>query len=411
MSCSRFSRYGFSRGAEASRRVTALLHAEQDNPVTMTRPGRHLAATTMLVGSALLAGCAVEQQVLRPQPSPNEVRAQIVALMPPGTADRAGWAVDIYAALAVLKIEPTPSNLCSVLAVTEQESTYRADPSVPGLAKIAWTEIDRKAERAGIPKLLVHAALQIKSPNGRSFSDRIDAAKTEKQLSDLFEDFIGMVPLGNRLFAGYNPVRTGGPMQVSIAFAERHAKQKPYPYPIDGSIRDEVFSRRGGLYFGIAHLLDYPARYEQPIYRYADFNAGHYASRNAAFQQAVSTASGIPLDLDGDLVREGGDDDKPGQTELAVRTLGSRLGVSNAAIRRVLEQGDRADFDQTDLYRRVFELAEQFERRALPRAVLPRIKLSSPKITRQLTTEWFARRVDDRHRRCLARDGRVPDGS
>jgi hypothetical protein len=35
--------------------------------------------------------------------------------------------------------------------------------------------------------------------------------------------------------------------------------------------------------------------------------------------------------------------------------------------------------------------------------VLPRIVLKSPKITQRLTTEWFARRVDQRHQRCLAR--------
>jgi hypothetical protein len=34
---------------------------------------------------------------------------------------------------------------------------------------------------------------------------------------------------------------------------------------------------------------------------------------------------------------------------------------------------------------------------------VPKIRLQSPKITPGLTTEWFARRVDERFRGCLAR--------
>jgi hypothetical protein len=310
----------------------------------------------------------------------------------------------MYAAFAALGLEPSRENLCAALAVTEQESTFRADPPVANLPKIAWEEIDRRAERLGIPRLLVRAALKLASPTGRSYEDRIDAVRTEQDLSRVFEDLIGTVPMGQRLFGGLNPVRTGGPMQVSIAFAERHAKDKPYPYPMNGSVRHEVFTRRGGLYFGIAHLLDYEAPYDRLLYRFADFNAGRYASRNAAFQSAVSLVSGIPLALDGDLIRHG-DDDRPGSTELAVRTLGKRLELSDAAIRRALEAGDEAGFERSTLYRRVFELAERQEGRPLPRAVMPDIRLQSPKITRKLTTEWFATRVEERFRRCLTRVG------
>lgn len=358
----------------------------------------------LALGAALLAGCATRE---RPAEAlsmrPAVARALVGELLPPNVADRAGWATDIVAAMTAMRIATSPQNVCATLAVTEQESGFRVDPAVPGLAAIAWRQIDQQAERAGVPQMLVRGALRLESPNGKSYSERIDRARTEKELSDIFEDFVGMVPMGRRLFAGWNPVRTGGPMQVSIDFAERHAADKPYPYPVDESIRREVFTRRGGMYFGIAHLLDYPAFYDRPLYRFADFNAGHYASRNAALQNAISTLSGIPLTLDGDLVRHDSGRDDPGSTELAARVLAERLDMSAAAIRRDLELGASEALERSTLYERVFALADRLEGRALPRAVIPRITLKSPKITRKLTTQWFANRVDERYRRCLTR--------
>ena len=372
--------------------------------------GRPLLAALTVAAAALLAGCATEEHFparggsAAAVPRPADSRALIASLLPPTLPDRAGWAADIQAAFAALRIAPTADNACAAIAVAEQESSLRADPPVPGLGRIAWEEIDRRAERIGVPGLVVRTALMIGSPDGRSYSERIDAARTERELSRIFDDLIDTLPLGKRLFADWNPVRTGGPMQVGIAFAQKQVEAKPYPYPMAGSVRDEVFSRRGGMYFGIAHLLDYPAPYDRMLYRFADFNAGRYASRNAAFQSAVSLATGIPLALDGDLVRPESDAAKgPGATEAAVRSLGDRLGLDDAAIHRALERGTAADFDRTALHERVFSLAESIERRPLPRAVLPRITLQSPKISRKLTTEWFAGRVDERYVRCLSR--------
>lgn len=357
-----------------------------------------------LVAPALLAlamaGCAVtprsdEADALLPA----QARELALQVIPAGTPDRNGWATDLYAALSTLDVPATPSNLCAVMAVTEQESSWRADPRVPGLAKIAREEIDERADKAGVPAFAVAAALSLKSPDGRSYSERLDKATTERELSEIFEDFIGMVPLGRTFLASRNPVRTGGPMQVSIAFAERHAKG--YPYTYTGTIRQEVFSRRGGLYFGIAHLLAYPANYDRQLYRFADFNAGWYASRNAAFQLAVSRASGVSLALDGDLIAPGAI--LPGATERAVRQLGDALDMRNPAIRSQLEEGDSLAFESTRLYRRVYALAEQHEGKPLPRALLPGIVLESPKITRTLTTAWFANRVEARYQRCMQR--------
>lgn len=353
---------------------------------------------------AVLAGCASDERLRQTAPvRPAEARARIASLIPAGTADRQGWAADIHAAFDAMEIAPTAANICAVLAITEQESTFRADPSVPNLARIAREEIDRRAESAQIPALAVHLALKLPSADGKSYSERIDAVRTEQELSLIFEDLIGVVPLGGRLFARLNPIRTGGPMQASIAFAEQQAKDRPYPYPVNGSIRHEVFSRRGGMYFGIAHLLDYPASYDRQRYRFADFNAGRYASRNAGFQNAVSLVSGIRLDLDGDLVRHDEDASRPGATELAVRATGKILGLSQREIRSALEQGDRPEFERTALYAKVFDLADRLQHKPAPRAVVPHIALKSPKITRKLTTEWFVDRVESRYRLCLTK--------
>jgi hypothetical protein len=348
----------------------------------------------------LLSACSTRDTLTGPPERPPEaVRADVVRLLPAATTDKPGWADVFQTAFSIQGIEPSTENICAVIAVTEQESTFQADPPVPGLAKIARAEIDRRAGALHVPAFLVDAALRIPSPDGRSYADRLAKVRTEGELSAIFEDLIGLVPLGQKLFGGLNPVRTGGPMQVSIAFAE--ADSRGYPYEIEGSLRREVFGREGGMYFGIAHLLGYPANYDRPLYRFADFNAGWYASRNAAFQAALSAATGVKLALDGDLIIHGSS--RAGQTEMAARRLGPRLNMSEAEIRRALERGTGEDFERTDLYEAVFALARNRTSKVFPAAVLPGIRLESPKITRNLTTAWFADRVDARWKRCMSR--------
>lgn len=363
-----------------------------------------LRRAVVLALAALLAACG--SSLLRPPPpqiDPDAVRAHIASLLPPTVRNRSDWAADLFSALEALGVEPSTRNVCAVLAVTEQESGYQVNPTVPNLPAIARREIEARAAKLKIPRFAVAAALEIDSPDGRSYRERLENARTEKALNDIFEDFLDQVPLGRRLFADYNPVRTAGPMQVSIAYAEAHARGRKYPFPMQGSLRDELFTRRGGLYFGAAHLLDYAADYDDMVHRFADFNAGHYASRNAGFQNALAIASGRKLALDGDLLIRGENAGQPSQTELAARSLAGRLDLSEREIRRDLTRGTDADFAATRLYARVFELATRGSGRTPPRALIPRIRLQSPKITRNLTTEWFASRVDARFERCMAR--------
>ena len=350
----------------------------------------------LLLAVVLLAGCATRQ----PSGSSEamQLRERISARLPDKLDDRAGWAADIQTAFHAQGITGNDENICATLAVIEQESGYKVDPEVAGLGRISRTELERRAREKRIPRLALSAALNMASLDGRTYGQRLDAVRSEGQLSELYEEIIGRVPLASRLLGQYNPVQTGGSMQVSIAFAQQH--MDAYPYPAS-SARHEVFSRRGGVYFGIAHLLGYATPYTRKIHRFADYNAGWYASRNAAFQHAVAVASGQSLALDGDLLLPGAPLDKPGQTETAVRSLAPRLGMDDAAIRRELARGNSLHFNDSPLFTAVFALADAANGQRLPRERLPGITLESPKITRELTTAWFATRVYERYQRCM----------
>src|SRR5690349_13962325 len=118
--------------------------------------------TSIVLALATLAGCASPPHP--PAVDPDTVRAEIERLLPPKVANRSGWAIDIFAAFEALNVPPTTEHICSVLAVAEQESNYQVDPAVPGLPAIARREIETRAASHGVPKLVVNAALELRSP-------------------------------------------------------------------------------------------------------------------------------------------------------------------------------------------------------------------------------------------------------
>ncbi|MBI3143660.1 MAG: DUF1615 family protein, partial [Pseudogulbenkiania sp.] len=280
--------------------------------------------------------------------SETQGRATLDKVLPAKIRGRNGWADDIFDAFAALKLPYTAENFCAAAAVIEQESSWQSDPVVPGLPGIVWGKIGEKAAGYHIPLPLVKTALLKPSPNGRSYKERIDGLRTEKQMNELYEDMSAEAEkIGFPTIMKKNPIRTGGPMQVSMEFAEGHVRAWPYPYSRKNSLRNEVFSRRGGLYFGIAILLQYPAPYREMLYRFADFNAGRYSSRNAAFQAVVSRLSGRRLERDGDLLSYENGQANGGSTLSALRTLDNRLGMSDSAILRDLKQEKFATFGQS----------------------------------------------------------------
>ena len=123
----------------------------------------------MVVWASLLAACVgAPPPPAPPQISPEDARAWINQALPLSVTDRSGWVTDIYAGFSAQAIAPTRENICAAVAVIEQESGVRVDPQVAGLPAIAWREIDERAARAGVPRVVVRGMLQLTSSTGRT---------------------------------------------------------------------------------------------------------------------------------------------------------------------------------------------------------------------------------------------------
>lgn len=375
---------------------------EHPTPVIEAKPNSNLMVETTVISPVTLEPIQ-PPLATAPNTFTNEAqgRAVLLQVLPRQIKDRQGWANDIFTAFSALKIPYEATYFCAALSVIEQESSWQSDPVVPNLDKIVWQQIENRASKYHIPMVAIQLAFLKSSPDGRSYKTRIDSLRTEKQMNALFEDMVADAKSLGLPVDMKNPIRTGGPMQVSVDFAERHVKVWPYPYRYQGSLRREVFSRRGGLYFGIADLLQYRANYPQMLYRFADYNAGRYSSRNAAFQSALAVITKNKIVLDGDLLSY--DKNETSNTQQLLLQIAPRLGVSAATIERDLQLEKSEAFAQTAVFKKVFEVAQQRAGHALPQQILPDIRLLSPKITRKLTTAWFAQRVNERYQQCLAR--------
>jgi hypothetical protein len=68
-----------------------------------------------------------------------------------------------------------------------------------------------------------------------------------------------------------------------------------------------------------------------------------------------------------------------------------------------LQQEKSSNFAQSELYRKLFALADRQAGKTVARERMPQIDLHSPKISRKLTTQWFADKVNVRYQACMAR--------
>jgi Protein of unknown function (DUF1615) len=335
--------------------------------------------------------------------------------------DPRGWAVDLLDVLALHSLDASKENVCAAIAVIDQESGFVADPAVPGLGKLSETALRTKLDRIPLGGTMAITWLGNNPSPDTSFLSRIRNARTERDLDLAYRSLVEhagqksgldtVLRLGvfNRIIEERNEIDTAGSMQVSVKFALDMAKRRRWlPMTLDDvyAVRDQLYTRHGGMFYGVPQLLAYETGYSNKLHRFADFNAGRYASRNAAFQMVVSKLGGEKLALDGDLLAY----DKNGKalrgttsTERALRKVIATLGIAidDDSLRADLLLEKQKGFDASKTF---LALRAAYARRmgqAAPFALVPAITLSSPKIRRMMTTRIFAETVNGRYQACM----------
>lgn len=351
-------------------------------------------------------------------------------LIPIRVRDRGSWAKDINQIMDTLVIEKNKKNVCSIIAVVDQESNFVADPKVPNLGKTAVKEVSSRLEEKFTDKLGDHLGkpiadyflnvLKTQPSVKNSYLNQMKMVKTEKELDILYRQIFDYMAqhyhvraitgaaklIGQDIGERMNPITTLGSMQVLIQYAQEHQRNNVNIY----ALRDDLYSQYGGLYYGIHRLMLYRTNYKKRIYRFADYNSGMYSSRNAAFQRGLSQLTQIKLALDGDLLRYDKHENVQStrsQSELALNQLFTDQGVTISAkqVRNDLKKEKQFDFENTQTYLEVKRLYQRQFSKQLSYAVMPEVVIAGPKLSRDYNTNWYASQVNSRYEACMYKAG------
>lgn len=357
---------------------------------------------------------------------PIDVATMAKAFPSDRVKDQKGWAEDLGKVLAMDKIPQTNGNVCAAVATIEQESGYQPDPAVPGIGSLIdkWIE-EKQAEMKKWPGwALEHGLKAVLDTKGEgqtfTYYERLHKAKTERDVDLIFREFVGYYrsilpkPLQAAEAAAqlvgfdldkFNPITTAGCMQVKVDYSEDHARTHGTDPAI---VRDALYTREGCMHYGVERLLGWEASYDKQKYRFADYNAGFFSSRNAAFQEQIAFLWGKPLALDGDMMRytDGGAvASEPSTTLTATLEVVAKyqLDLSEFRVRRDLSLEKETSLEETDTWRELRKLYQQKSGKEPAYARLPDVHLDSLKLSGDKTTAWFAESVDKRYQACIAR--------
>ena len=357
---------------------------------------------------------------------------QIQTLIPTRVSQREAWAKDIYDITEQFGIPQNKDNICSIVAVVDQESNFVADPQVAGLGAKAVKEVETRLEEKFTEKLgekiggtvagYFQDVLRNQPTPDNNYLSQMRKVKTERELDELYREIFNYMSkhyhvsaltgaaklVGQDIGEKMNPITTLGSMQVHISYAKEHKRQ-------GGNIaelRSDLYSQYGGLYYGIHRLMMYPANYDRAIYRFADYNSGMYSSRNAAFQKMLNAILDIDLDLDGDLLlynKDGAERAQKSQSETALINLFAleKVLITPRQIRADLKKEKDKKFEDTATYQEITRLYQEKTGKEPMYAVMPEVVISGPKLSRDYNTNWFASRVNGRYETCMQRAKRI----
>ena len=357
---------------------------------------------------------------------------QIRKVIPARVNDRESWSQDIFDIMQELSIPKTKQNVCSIVAVVDQESNFVADPTVPGLGAKAVEEINSRLKEKFEAKLgekiggtvagYFEDVLKNQPSPKNNYMSQMRKVQTERELDLLYREIFDYMAqhyhvsaltgaaklVGQDIGEKLNPITTLGSMQVHINYAKEH-KRKAGGI---AELRNDLYTQYGGLYYGIHRLMEYPANYDEAIYRFADYNSGMYSSRNAAFQKMLGALTEAEISLDGDLLLYNKDGDvrstqSQTEKELIAVFAQNNILVTPRQIRADLKKEKEKKFEDTQTYLAVQKLYQKKTNKEPMYAVMPQVVISGPKLSRDYNTNWFASRVNGRYEQCMQKAKRI----
>ncbi|MEQ1105567.1 DUF1615 domain-containing protein [Acinetobacter ursingii] len=395
------------------------------------KSGFYFKSLSTITLSLALVGCG-DGNWWSQKDEPEFKAEQIKRVIPTRVNGRESWANDIDDIMEKLGIPKTKENVCSIVAVVDQESNFVADPVVPGLGAKAVKEVNTRLNEKFEEKLGTTIGGQVAgyfedvlknqpSPDN-NYMNQMRKVRTERDLDLLYRQIFDFMAshyhvsaltgaaklVGQDIGEKMNPITTLGSMQVLITYAQDHKRSRMNT----NELRDDLYTQYGGLYYGIHRLMMYPADYNKSIYRFADYNSGMYSSRNAAFQSMLNDLTPKELDLDGDLLLYNKDGSPRAVLSQSEKELISVFAQNNVLvtprqIRSDLKKEKEKSFEDTQTYIAVKKLYKTKTGKEPIYAIMPQVIISGPKLSRDYNTNWFASRVNGRYETCMQRAKRI----